>query len=92
MAHRACVTVVPYVVATVRPELSTVAGLLRADRPSARGVAAAERLLCGPGSSLFGYDVDRLRDDLGRVAYLLRCESDVQTPEVAPARADHPAA
>jgi predicted nucleic acid-binding protein len=92
VAHRACVMVVPYVVATVRPELSTVARLLRTDRPSARGVAAAERLLCGPGSSLFGYDVDRLRDDLGRVAYLLRCASDIETPEATARREGRPPA
>ena len=92
VAHRACVMVVPYVVGTVRPELSTVAGLLRAERPSPRGVAAAERLLCGGGSSLFGYDVDQLRDDLGRVAFLLRCATDVEAPDVTSLQGGHPLA
>jgi hypothetical protein len=71
VTHRACVVAVPSVVAQVRPELLRVASLLRGERPPLRGVAAAERLLCGGGSSLFGCDVEVLRQDLGRVAYLL---------------------
>jgi hypothetical protein len=69
--HRACVVAVPSVVAKVRPELLTIADLLRGDQPPVRGVAAAEQLLCGGGSSLFGRDVDLLRQDLRRVAFLL---------------------
>lgn len=69
--HRACVVVVPSVVAQVRPELQSVASLLRGERPPLRGVAAAERLLCAGESSLFGRDVEVLRQDLRRVAYLL---------------------
>jgi hypothetical protein len=69
--HRACVVAIPSVVVQVRPELLRIARLLRGDRPPARGVAAAERLLCGGGSSLFGRDVELLRQDLRRIAYLL---------------------
>jgi hypothetical protein len=69
--HRACVVAVPSVVAQVQPELLRIASLLRGDQPPLCGVAAAEQLLCGGGSSLFGRDVDLLRQDLGRVAYLL---------------------
>jgi hypothetical protein len=55
----------------VRPELTDVARLLRADDPPAEGVAAAEWLLCSSGSRLFGDDVELLRQDLRRIAFLL---------------------
>ena len=69
--HRACVVAIPSVVAQVRPELLTISSLLRGDQPPMAGVAAAEQLLCGGGSSLFGRDVGVLRQDLRRVLYLL---------------------
>jgi hypothetical protein len=69
--HRACVIVAPNVVAKVRPEVARVAVLLRGDRPPVRGVAAAERLVCDGTSSLYGRDVEILRQDVHRIAYLL---------------------
>lgn len=69
---RASVIVAPVVVAKVRPELALIAALLRDDAPSVRGVAAAQRLICAGTSSLFGDDHEVLRQDLHRVAYLLR--------------------
>jgi hypothetical protein len=71
VAHRACVIVAPSVVAKVRPELARVAVLLRGDGPSVRGVAAAERLVCDGTSSLYGRDVEVLRQDIHRISYLL---------------------
>lgn len=71
VAHHAYLIAVPSVMAAVRPELLTVARLLRADRPPARGVAAAERLLRAPESPLFGRDVELLSQDLRRIAFLL---------------------
>jgi hypothetical protein len=68
---RACVIVVPSLVARVRPELALVAALLCDDAPSVRGVAAARRLMCA-GTSLFGRDPEILRQDLRRIAHLLR--------------------
>jgi hypothetical protein len=72
VANRACVIVAPSVVAKVRPELARVAVLLRGDRPPVRGVAAAERLICDGTSSLYLRNVEVLRQDLHRIAYLLR--------------------
>jgi len=72
VACRASVIVAPTVVAKVRPELTLIAALLRDDAPSVRGVAAAQRLICAGTSSLFGDDHEVLRQDLHRVAYLLR--------------------
>ncbi len=69
---RACVVVVVSAVRHVRPELATVAALLRDDRASVRGVAAAHRLMTTGGSSLFGRDHEILRQDLRRIASLLR--------------------
>jgi hypothetical protein len=66
------VIVTPILAAKVRPELALIAALLRDDAPSARGVAAAQRLICAGTSSLFGDDDEILRQDLHRVAYLLR--------------------
>jgi hypothetical protein len=68
---RGWVLTAPSVVAEVRPELLRIARLLRGERAPARGVAAAERLLCGPASSLFGRDVETLRQDLRRIGFLL---------------------
>jgi hypothetical protein len=69
---RASVIVSPRVMATVRPELALVAVLLRDDAVSVRGVAAAERLITTGGSSLFGRDHEMIRQDLRRIAHLLR--------------------
>ena len=68
---RACVIVVPSVMARVQPELTLVSALLRDDEASVRGVAAAQKLLCDGTSSLFGRDDVVLSQDLHRVAYLL---------------------
>jgi hypothetical protein len=72
VACRASVIVAPILVAKVRPELALIAALLRDDAPAVRGVAAAQRLICAGTSSLFGDDHEVLRQDLHRVAYLLR--------------------
>jgi hypothetical protein len=72
VANRACVIVAPSVVARVRPELARVAALLRDDTPPVRGVAAASRLACDGTSSLYGRDVEVLRQDLHRIVFLLR--------------------
>jgi hypothetical protein len=69
---RASVIVSPSVMATVRPELALIAVLLREDAVSVRGVAAAERLITTGGSSLFGHDHEMIRQDLRRIAHLLR--------------------
>lgn len=69
---RASVIVSPRVMATVRPELALIAVLLRDDAVSVRGVAAAERLITTGGSSLFGRDHEMIRQDLRRIAHLLR--------------------
>ena len=69
---RACVIVTLYVVAKVRPELALVATLLRDDAPSVRGVAAARQLMSTGTTSLFGRDELILRQDLNRIAFLLR--------------------
>jgi hypothetical protein len=58
--------------AEVRAELLGIAALLRRESPSVRGVAAARHLIGDGASSLFGRDAVRLREDLGRVAFLLR--------------------
>jgi hypothetical protein len=71
VASRACVIVAPSVVSRVRPELARVAVLLRGERPPVRGVAAAERLVCDGTSSLYGREVEVIRQDLHRIAFLL---------------------
>ena len=68
---RVAVVVEPLAVAQVLPELERVTRSLRAPDSTARGVAAAQRLLCDGRSSMFGRDAERLREDLHRVAYLL---------------------
>jgi hypothetical protein len=60
------------VIRRVAPELCQVASLLRGDAPCVRGVAAVEWLLTSPASPLYGVDVEPLRQELGRVRYLLR--------------------
>jgi hypothetical protein len=60
------------VIRRVAPELYQVASLLRGDAPCVRGVAAVEWLLTSPASPLYGVDVEPLRQELGRVRYLLR--------------------
>jgi hypothetical protein len=59
------------VIRRVAPELHRVASLLRAGRPGVRGVAAVERLLTSAESPLYDLDVESLRQELGRVRYLL---------------------
>jgi hypothetical protein len=59
------------VIRRVAPELCQVASLLRG-APCVRGVAAVEWLLSSPASPLYGVDVEPLRQELGRVRYLLR--------------------
>lgn len=69
---RACVIVSLNVVAKVRPELKLIAALLRDEAPCVRGVAAAERMISTGTASLFGCDDEILRQDLHRIAFLLR--------------------
>jgi hypothetical protein len=59
------------VVRRVAPELREVASLLRGDAPCVRGVAAVEWLLSSPATSLYGVEVEPLRQELGRARYLL---------------------
>jgi hypothetical protein len=53
------------------PELHQVASLLRAGRQCVRGVAAVEGLLTSAESPLYDVEVESLRQELGRVRYLL---------------------
>lgn len=69
---RACVIVTLYVVTKVRPELALIAALLRDDAACVRGVAAAERLISTGSGPLFGRDEVILRQELRRIAFLLR--------------------
>jgi hypothetical protein len=69
---RACVIVSLNLVAKVRPELKLIAALLRDDAACVRGVAAAERMISTGTTSLFGCDDEILRQDLYRIAFLLR--------------------
>jgi hypothetical protein len=59
------------VIRRVAPELCQVASLLRGGAPCVRGVAAVEWLVTSPASPLYGVDVEPLRQELGRVRYLL---------------------
>jgi hypothetical protein len=63
------------VIRRVAPELRQVASLLRGGRPCVRGVAAVEWLLASPTSPFYGIDVESLREELGRVRYLLSLTS-----------------
>lgn len=53
------------------PELRRIASLLRRDGTSLQGVAAAELLLTGAATPLYGSDVEPLRQELRRASYLL---------------------
>ena len=59
------------VIRSVAPELRPIAALLRDDHPPLQGVAAVERLLTSPFTSLYGAEVEPLRVELRRARYLL---------------------
>jgi hypothetical protein len=61
----------PKVIRPLADELRAVVALLRQGSASARGVALAERLLTDGGSALYGHDLVALREELGRLRYLL---------------------
>ena len=63
------------VVVAVAPELDHIAQALRRGDASVRGVALGERLLSGHDSPLYADDVDRLRDELGRIRFLLDADA-----------------
>ena len=63
--------VCPWVAAPVEAELRVVAELLRDACPGLRGVALAQRLLTDGDSALYGQCVAALREELGRVRFLL---------------------
>jgi hypothetical protein len=65
----------PLVAARVAADLSRVAALLLDASPGVRGVALAERLLTDGGSPLYGTDVVALREELGRVRFLLSSDA-----------------
>lgn len=70
-ACRAGLAVPAAEVAPVRADLLRVAALLRRGAPPVRGVAAARILLSDGASSLYGRDARLLREDVGRIAFLL---------------------
>jgi hypothetical protein len=53
------------------PELREVVSELRGAGPCLRGVAAVECLLTSSSTPLYGHEVEPLRQELGRVRYLL---------------------
>jgi hypothetical protein len=59
------------VVVAVAPELDHICQALRRGDVSVRGVALVERLLSGHDSPLYSDGVDRLRDELGRIRFVL---------------------
>jgi hypothetical protein len=59
------------VVARASPELQSIAGLLKIDASSARGIARAERVITGATSPLYGCDPRALREELRHVIDLL---------------------
>lgn len=62
----------PSVIAGVAGDLEQIADQLRRRRqPMLRGTALLERLLCDGSSCLYGDDVQRLREELSRVRFLL---------------------
>jgi hypothetical protein len=63
------------VLARVQPELRDVARSLQADGGGVRGVALLDRLITSGTSPLYGRQVGPLRDELGRIRYLLRSGS-----------------
>jgi hypothetical protein len=60
-----------HVLAAVEPQLRDLARSLRADGAGVRGVAMLDRLITSGTSSLYGARVEPLRDELGRIRYLL---------------------
>jgi hypothetical protein len=60
-----------HVLAAVEPELRDVARSLHADGAGVRGVALLDRLISSGTSPLYGARVEPLRDELGRIRYLL---------------------
>jgi hypothetical protein len=59
------------VIAAASADLIDIAGLLRGSPSSARGVAAAHRLVTNGGSPLYGGDARALRSELRRIRFLL---------------------
>ena len=59
------------VIQSVDGELARVVRLLRAPTVSADGVAMAVLLLSSDSSPLYGDDAERLRDELGRLTFIL---------------------
>jgi hypothetical protein len=60
------------VVRAVAFELGELAVSLRSEQPGVRGVAAVELLLTSSTTSLYGVEVEPLREELRRARYLLR--------------------
>jgi hypothetical protein len=69
-------------VGTVATELRELATLLRDEPARARGIALAGRLLCDGESPLHGRDPAALREELGRVLFLLKTAADEHTVPV----------
>jgi hypothetical protein len=63
------------VLAAVEPQLRDLVRSLRADAVAVRGVALLDRLITAGTSPLYGGRVGPLRDELGRIRYLLRSGS-----------------
>jgi len=63
------------VLAAVKPQLRDLVQSLRADGAGVRGVAMLDRLITSGASPLYGRRVGPLRDELGRIRYLLRSGS-----------------
>ncbi len=59
------------VLAAVEPQLRDLVPLLRADGAGIRGIALLDRLITSGMSPLYGERVAPLRDELGRIRYLL---------------------
>lgn len=59
------------VLAAVQPQLRDLVPSLRADGAGVRGVALLDRLITSGTSPLYGKQVRSLRDELGRIRYLL---------------------
>lgn len=60
-----------HVLAAVEPQLLDVARLLDAEGAGVRGIAMLDRLITSGTSPLYGSRVEPLRDELGRIRYLL---------------------
>jgi hypothetical protein len=61
-----------HTIAAAVPGLREVEALLRSDRPAARGVALAQRLLVDGRSPLHGSNARALCEELRRIAVLLQ--------------------